>query len=53
MRRVAGIVEHDGVQVAVPGVKDVADLKAVSITDLPDVARACGSFERGMTPSRT
>jgi len=44
LRRVAGIVEHDGVQVAVPGVKDVADLKAVLIADLPDAAQSLRKF---------
>jgi hypothetical protein len=44
LRGVLRIVEHDGVQVAVPGVKDFADLKAVSIADLPDVAQRLRKF---------
>ncbi len=50
---VARIVEHDGVEIAITGVKDVADPKAELLTDLLMRRRVCGSLERGMTPSRT
>jgi len=36
-----------GVQVAVPGVKDVADLKAVLKADLPDAAQSLRKFRTG------
>ena len=41
---VTRIEENDGVQVAVAGVKDVADLKAVLIADLPDAAQSLRKF---------
>ena len=41
---VAGIVEDDGMQVTVPGVEDVADLKAVLIADLSDAAQSLREF---------
>ena len=44
LRGVAGIVEYDGMQVAVAGVEDVADLKAVLIADLPDAAQSLRKF---------
>src|SRR5438132_1498667 len=44
LRGVAGIVENDGVQVAVASVEDVTDLKAVLIADLPDAAQRLRKF---------
>src|ERR1700674_2731431 len=43
----AGIVEHDGVQIAVAGVENVADLKAVLIADLADAAEGLRKFRTG------
>jgi hypothetical protein len=47
LRGVAGIVEHDGMQVAVAGVENVSDLKAILIADLPDAAESLGKFRTG------
>ena len=44
LRGVAGIVENDGVQVAVASVENVTDLKAVLIADLPDAAQSLRKF---------
>jgi hypothetical protein len=44
LRGVAGIVEHDGVQVAVAGVENVSDLKAILIADLLDAAQSLRKF---------
>ena len=41
---VAGIEEHNGMQVAVAGVENIADLKAVLIADLADAAQSLGKF---------
>ncbi len=47
LRGVAGIVKYDGMQVAVAGVEDVTDLKAVLIADLPDAAKGLRKFRTG------
>src|SRR5713226_8451646 len=44
---VARIEEHDGVEVAVAGVEDVADLKAELIADLADAAQSLRKFRTG------
>ena len=53
LRVVAGIVENDGVKIAVAGVKDVADVEAVLVPISWMRRSVCGSFERGITPSST
>jgi hypothetical protein len=42
--RVARIVEHDGVEIAITGVKDVADSKAELLTDLLNAAQSLREF---------
>ncbi len=44
---VARIEEHDGMEVAVAGVKNVADLKAVLIADLLDAAESLRELRTG------
>src|SRR6202043_4165105 len=44
LRGVAGIVEDDGMQVAVGSVEDVADLKAVLLIHLPDAWQSLREF---------
>src|SRR3989442_597860 len=44
LRGIPGIVEDDGVQVAVAGVKNIADLKAVLLADLLDAAQRLRKF---------
>jgi len=47
LRGVARIVEDDGVEIAVAGVKDVADLKTELRPDLPDAAKSLREFRTG------
>ena len=44
LRGIPGIVEDDGVQVAVAGVENIADLKAVLLADLLDAAQRLRKF---------